>query len=105
MKLEEQVVSLELSKRLKELGVKQESAFYYEELFTKEQGVLESNFVQKKRYDGESGARYFAAFTVAELGRMIPVIFRKKISSYHLYDADELARKAINLIEQGVVKP
>ena len=66
MKLEEQVCSLELAKKLKELGLKQESIF----------GWLHFN-------NGESELVHFcdgvlipptnyAAFTVAELGEMLP---------------------------------
>jgi hypothetical protein len=69
MKLEEQIVSLELAKKLKELNVKQESYFHW------------------YRYDGSSNANEFkigravtpasnleitSAFTVAELGEMLP---------------------------------
>lgn len=63
MKLEEQVTSLELSKRLKELGVKQESFFNWNN------GKLESDHVMKN-YNGYENC--IAAFTVAELGELLP---------------------------------
>lgn len=64
MKLEDQVCSLELAKRLKELGVKQESLFYW---FTN-QLVYRcdlSKWEKCKKY-------IFSAFTVGELGEMLP---------------------------------
>lgn len=70
MKLESQVVSLELAKRLKELGVKQESYFYWTKrtdlkgVFSKQYGV----------YDGKEphNEDEYAALTVGELGEMLP---------------------------------
>ena len=64
MELSKQVVSFELSKRLKELGVKQESAFYWE---------IQNDEVRLFRDDRE-GAMHptFPAFTVAELGELLP---------------------------------
>lgn len=70
MKLEQQVCSLELSKRLKELGVRQESLFYWVITLTTEyhlsqyDGVLPNGL--KERND------CYSAFTVAELGEMLP---------------------------------
>ena len=85
MTLKNQVVSLELAKRLKELGVKQESLFYWCDgktdvghktlLVMGTQGLCE--------IDGKIRARGFSwnelpekvessAFTVAELGEMLP---------------------------------
>lgn len=65
MKLEQQVTSKEISQRLKELGVKQESLFYWtntdELLF---QPLMPNRYVE------------CSAFTVAELGEMLP--HRKK---------------------------
>jgi len=67
MKLEDQVCCLKLAKRLKELGVKQESVFVWERdpadsrfrliNFAPDQGIPEFRF---------------SAFTVAKLGEMLP---------------------------------
>lgn len=72
MKLENQVCSLDLAKRLKELGVKQESLFYWENignrwLTLKMRGELVRN-----------GVRFcpsnlnVSAFTTSELGELLP---------------------------------
>lgn len=61
MKLESQVASLGLSKKLRDLGVVQESAFYWDA-----EGKLRSI---------DRGLKWHsvgAAFTVAELGKMLP---------------------------------
>jgi hypothetical protein len=71
MKLELQVTSLELSKRLKELGVKQESVFWWNVLFNSGETELE-NFQRYKTSDGSPCDDSISAFTVAELGEMLP---------------------------------
>lgn len=66
MELEKQVCSLELAKRLKELGVKQESYFV---IRTDGYGVWhpkEGDY----QYDLQIS---YSAFTVAELGEMLPL--------------------------------
>ena len=63
MKLENQVCSLELSKRLKELGVKQHS--YFEWLLYPEKMEWEVSHTFKNQLG-------YSAFTVAELGEMLP---------------------------------
>lgn len=74
MKLEDQVVSLELAKKLKELGVKQESLFWYEKLDLKnweiEQGVQE--YALGLVEDEPVKTTDIPAYTVAELGEMLP---------------------------------
>lgn len=68
MELNQQVCSLELAKRLKELGVKQESLFYYV-IDDLEFGNTELMFL------GGMGAENdidISAFTAAELGEMLP---------------------------------
>lgn len=60
MKLENQVCSLELAKRLKELGVKQESYFYWDKTPMLLIGQRPEKF------------GCISAFTVAELGEMLP---------------------------------
>ena len=65
MKLENQVVSLELAKQLKELGVKQESLFYWTEFFGGTFEIKHQSFAS----GGQTGN--CAAFTVAELGEML----------------------------------
>jgi hypothetical protein len=66
MKLESQVVSLDLAKRLKELGVKQESYFRW---------VSENTvwcFAEGEQNDPPKYRNGISAFTVAELGEMLP---------------------------------
>jgi hypothetical protein len=72
MKLEQQVTSLELSKRLKELGVKQASLFWY--WGTKEEFETGKGFagpLMEKHRSLEN----LSAYTVAELGEMLPKNF------------------------------
>jgi len=70
MKLEDQICSLELSKRLKELGVPQKSLFYWiashknDGSFRLGQTTIESRFAKKDRL--------YSAFTASELGEMFP---------------------------------
>lgn len=77
MKLEDQVVSLELAKQLKELGVKQESLFYWwkgvhkQDKFFLINPILDNRTPQSYQ-EGYPKAQMTAAFTVAELGKMLP---------------------------------
>ncbi len=82
MKLEQQVTSLEISKRLKELGVKQESLYKYcagHTMYTdNDDGVTEkcpnTDLLEDDEYCPTAGLTCeftYSAFTVAELGEMI----------------------------------
>lgn len=80
MKLEEQVISLDIAKRLKELGVKQESLFIW--IHMEDTGAQLNIKIRDILYDMRSGYdmheedgddRDCSAFTVAELGEMLPV--------------------------------
>jgi len=68
MELSKQVVFLELYKRLKELGVKQESLCYWYPTF----GRTDEYHVEYQGEDGRDDEMVCAAFTVAELGEMLP---------------------------------
>lgn len=67
MKLEDQVVSLELAKRMEELGFKQDSLFWWH--LPNEQEA----FIVKSKIDEYA----ISAFTVAELGEMLPWMIRE----------------------------
>jgi len=113
MRLEDQVCSLELAKRLKELGVNQESLYEWVERWgDKTCGIFPS--------DNDIVNTKWSAFTVAELGEMLlPDIYSYKTpdgswvcarkSPTYLVDAeteaDARAKLLIYLIEQGLVKP
>lgn len=79
MKLEDQVISLEIAKKLKELGVKQESLWYW---FLLESGGI---FIGQE-YEVKNIDRNFikSAYTVAELGEMLPMRLRLKDYDYWL---------------------
>jgi hypothetical protein len=66
MKLEDQVCSLDLAKRLKELGVKQESFAFWRDLEGHQMLLYCPDCSGKISSD-------YAAFTVAELGEMLPL--------------------------------
>ncbi len=85
--LEKQVVSLELAKKLKELGVKQKSIFYWSKDKERKEFSLDMGTPSGVYWDGVwMGYRVseeekktakpcpiYSAFTVAELGEMFPV--------------------------------
>jgi len=63
MKLKDQVTSLELSKKLKELGAEQKSLWYWDN----HEG-LDQGFILTQEAETEE---FYSAFTVAELGEML----------------------------------
>lgn len=75
MKLENQVVSLDLAKRLKELGVKQESLFYWvsgDIVALPEWRVAQKREIRLGKGQRTRDVETYSAFTVAELGEMLP---------------------------------
>jgi len=73
VKLEDQVTSLELSQRLKELGVKQESLWYFIETVSGHMR-LELSYYDQEQFEQVLGkvANTISAFAVAELGELLP---------------------------------
>ncbi len=80
MKLEQQVVSLTLAQKLKELGVKQESLYYH---WYSPVGWSIVDRVFKLTNTGVMQCP--SAFTVAELGEMLPNKIEKKDNKFWLY--------------------
>jgi hypothetical protein len=120
MKIEQQVVSLKLAKKLKELGVEQESIWWW----CKTGGgfsVEETWSPFAYTYDAIKPQGSISAYTVAELGEMLPFLTSKGKSGgdYHMvstdffYDkkftdtteANARARCLIWLIENGHYEP
>lgn len=84
MKIKDQVVSLELAKKLKELGVKQEGLFAFyrkghywsgQTEFQPGKETLEENVGDNVDFPHE---RVAVTFTVAELGEMLPYKLEEK---------------------------
>jgi hypothetical protein len=69
MNLEQQVCSLDFAKRLKELGVKQESLYLWSEHTTP--ATLWNEGAYETKYEHRTTYPCYAAFTVAELGEML----------------------------------
>lgn len=125
MELEDQVCSLELAKRLKELGIKQESLFFW----YCDESRDDVSILNRDESFVFGGVGYFTskfpAFTVAELGEMLP---RRYFSNKYVHatdgaydweckckdeivqalaktEADARAKMLIYLLENKLVKP
>jgi len=88
MKLEKQVISLELAKKLKKLGFKQESLFWWFE-YKDKQGNIYNISDRHKSLERPKGAILTddnkivcSAFTVAELGELLPNNFTHRIHKW-----------------------
>ena len=68
MKIEDQVCSLELAKRLKELGMKQDGNYFWESVGDGIKSWHQLSLALICKYNGTE----VAAFTVVELGEMLP---------------------------------
>lgn len=135
MKLEEQVVSLELAKRLKELGVKQEGNFVWV-IYKLSRLII---LVGERDAPCQNDIKECVlALTVAELGEMLPPSYHSykthgfgwwmryesrstDLEGYPTYplcrgfldgvaieektEADARAKMLIHLLEKGIVKP
>ncbi len=76
MKIEQQVTSLELSKRLQKLEVKQESLFYWWSLLKNEYILkIKEELFSKTELFAAVGSCY-SAFTASELLEMLPVFIQ-----------------------------
>ena len=120
MKLEQQVTSLELSKRLKELGVKQESYFFYSTNDMQKRDEYYELSTVESMHEFYYPLEY-SAFTVAELGEMLReglITFagsKRWIAQYKTStvsalqqmentEADARAKMLIYLIENNLLK-
>jgi hypothetical protein len=72
MKIESQVCSLDLAKRLKELGVKQESLFSWFHVQSYNGPDDPPSDWEIVLLSSEKEEKLYSAFTVAELGEMLP---------------------------------
>ena len=93
MKLEQQVCNLELARKLKELGVKQESLFSWR-IF---KDGFDSDVCYMENHADVGRMEYAAAFTVAELINMLQV-YRKEyiLVPVGVHFANYLAQELIN---------
>lgn len=87
MKIEDQVCSLELAKRLEELGVKQESYFYHHWYKkNRDYEYIDHKICAEKIEefdDGKWKLKVYSAFTVAELGEILPANLEDKYLTSH----------------------
>lgn len=83
MDLEKQVVSLELAKNLKELGVKQESLFDWMEIDDNDWIIMAKKYPERISENED----IISAFTVSELGEMLPKRILGKRTYYHIYSS------------------
>lgn len=118
MELEKQVVSLELAKKLKELGVKQDSYFWWVREDLKRTESNENPWMlwdetAISEYETGKEIDWVSAFTVAELGEMLPpvciegetiVAGKWQIDSFSATaEADVRALALIHLLENKLI--
>jgi len=91
MNIKDQVCSFELAKKLKELGVKQESYFYWYTDGLNRRIEIKTDYIRGVYGYGGSTDAVYSAFTVAELGEMLPDRTYKDDSTYWLWCGKMLA--------------
>lgn len=98
MKLENQVVSLEYAKKLKELGVKQESIYYWRSVSNNTAPEPENWYYSHHivpsdepvpEHFNNARLRFCSAFTVAELGNLISTVKGIRLDSTRHTTMDE----------------
>lgn len=116
MKLEQQVTSLELSKRLKELGVRSPSLFAWDKEGTIQNGSFHPEPEDKNKYENR-----VAAYIVAELldiapagtsilkrtdleTKKIPMYFAETPDHYRYQDSAPTASEALGLMLEYLIK-
>lgn len=73
MKKEDQVANVELSKELKDLGVKQDSVWFWNSCITSRLYLSVDNPLEDRLTTDGTYLQYsLSAYTVAELGKMLP---------------------------------
>ncbi len=82
MNLENHVVSLELAKKLKELGVKQESLFEWSTTQNGQNISLHETLLPSHRNFNSPYYKSYSAFTASELGELLPVSISSEDSEY-----------------------
>ena len=79
MEFKKQVVSFDLAKKLKELGVEQDSLFWWREHLS----GCKIDLIKAVNPPDDDYCDYYSAFTVAELGEILPkTIFNKNKTHY-----------------------
>lgn len=100
MKLESQVVSLDLAKKLKELNVKQESLFYWVETEFDGWQLLYAEGLKHKEI---TNGPLCSAFTSSELGKMLPSgIWSGKNNSCHYFEDYIIWNQTISVIHDDI---
>ena len=130
MDIKQQVASLELCKRLRELGVPQNGLFYYQnnpfddgvefiDLMIREESESNCNVIMNSECENDDHPTY-SAFTVCELGELLPVtmVFEKhRNGEWKMFDnlnfgfystdikeADARAKMLVYLLENNLME-
>jgi len=72
MNLEQQCVSLEMARKLRELGIKQQSLFYWVKVEIENVAMYGIKYIVDMFDEKDKFKEIYSAFTAAELGEMLP---------------------------------
>jgi hypothetical protein len=117
MKIKDQVCNVDLAKRLKQLGVEQESLFWWVDIIDGYDHSGREEWWIEPTYKGYK--KYLSAFTVAELGKKLPEGYwsgkfnKSKFvcweyladDTYAKTEADARAKMLIYLLENKLISP
>lgn len=117
MKIKYQVVNLELSKKIKELGIKQDGEFYYGKSSEENSGETKNDHHLYFSLSSSLNEEQYSAFTASELLELLPKYTKVEIinnrdfqcsyKEYHTFEStlsDLLAKMLIHLIENKLIE-